>query len=171
MLHRDILRQMVIFSSCLAEGMLLENGNKMYNLHMFKFKVLLFRLLFFQAGNQNPPSERQTAEGLMSPWQSEESLSNCRDTRVFIGNVIISNSLLKFSVSGVKCCLYWQRKSTGAAQRILFFPEVQAVLTRLSKAVRASVFQGVGLCLAQHGPGPGGDQENNPLSWDVRYLC
>lgn len=46
----------------------------------------------------------------------------------------------------------------------LILSEVQAVLTRLSKAVRASVFRGVGLCLAQHGPGPGGDQENNPLS-------
>lgn len=145
MLHRDILRQMVIFSSCLTEGMLLENGNKMYNLHMFEFKVLLFRLLFFQAGNQNPPSERQTAEVLMSPWQPEESLSNCRDTGVFTANVIISNSLLKYSVSGVKCCLYWQRKRPGAAQRILFFPEVQPVLRRLGETARASMLRGVRL--------------------------
>lgn len=134
MLHRDIPRQMVIFSSCLAEGMLLQNGNKMYNLHMFEFKALLFRLLFFQAGNQNPPSERQTAEGLTSPWQSEESLSNCRDTGVFTGNAIVPNFLLKFPVSGVKHCLYWQRKSPEAAQRLLFFPEVQAVLRRLGEA-------------------------------------
>lgn len=102
---------MVIFSSCLAEGMLLENGNKMYNLHMFEFKVLLFRLLFFQAEYQNLPSERQTAEGLMSPWQSEESLSSSKDSRVFTGNAIVLNLLLKYSVSGVTCCLYRQRKS------------------------------------------------------------
>lgn len=153
MLHRDILRQMVIFSSCLAEGMLLENGNKMYNLHMFEFKVLLFRLLFFQAGNQNPPSERQTAEGLMSLWQSEESLSNCRDTRVFIGNVIISNFLLKYSVSGVKCCLYWQRKNPEAAQRTLFFPEVQAVLRRLGEMARTSMLPGDNVCSVLTVPG------------------
>lgn len=145
MLHWDTPRQMVIFSSCLTEGMLLENGNKMYNLHMFELKVLLFRLLFFQAGNQNSPSERQTAEGLMSPWQPEESLNNCRDTRVCTRSVIISNVLLKHSVSGVKCCLCWRRKSPEAAQRVLFFPEERAVLGRLSGTVRASVLRGVGL--------------------------
>lgn len=45
---------------------------------MFKFEVVLYCLLFFQAWNQSQSSKRQIAEVLTSPWHSEKRLSNCR---------------------------------------------------------------------------------------------
>lgn len=43
---------------------------------MLEFKVLVFAYCFSRQRTKSQPSEPQTVEGLMSPWQCEEAVAH-----------------------------------------------------------------------------------------------
>lgn len=79
MLHRDIPRQTVIFSSCLTKGALLGNGNKMYKLHMFEFKGFTISPTVFPGREPKSAFGEATLEA-SRPRAGGERMRSCGDT-------------------------------------------------------------------------------------------
>lgn len=84
MLHRDIPRQTVIFSSCLTKGALLGNGNKMYKLHMFEFKGFTISPTVFPGREPKSAFGEATLEA-SRPWGRRGEAEELRGHRDCLG--------------------------------------------------------------------------------------